>query len=88
LWLTLNGAGELAYYMPLNERDEYWQIKTLSFKQPKAGVANHIAVCEFLRYLRDAYFPSLVVYDEANYFESGDPLRAYTAIQEPDTPAL
>ncbi len=72
VWLTFNEAGELAYYMPLNDLGEYWEMKSLFTKTQFAGVETHIAVCEFLHYLQDNYFPNLHVYDEAKYFESGD----------------
>lgn len=76
VWLTFNEAGELAYYMPLNDLGEYWEMKSLFTKTQFAGTRTHIAVCNFLHYLQDNYFPGLNVYDEANYFESGDASRA------------
>lgn len=80
VWLTFNEAGELAYYMPLNDLGEYWEMKSLFTKTQFAGVETHIAVCDFLHYLQDNYFSGLNVYDEANYFEAGDPARAEQAI--------
>lgn len=79
-WLTFNEAGELAYYMPLNDLGEYWEIKSLFTKTHFAGIRTHIAVCDFLHYLQDNYFPGLNVYDEANYFESGNAARAEQTI--------
>lgn len=76
VWLTFNEAGELAYYMPLNDLGEYWEMKSLFTKTQFAGIETHLAVCDFLHYLQDNYFPGLHVYDEANYFESGDAARA------------
>ncbi len=76
LRLTFNEAGELAYYMPLDDAGAYWEMKTLFTKTQFAGAEIHIAVCDFLRFLQDNYFPGLNVYDEANYFESGDAARA------------
>ena len=76
VWLTFNEAGELAYYMPLNDLGEYWEMKALFTKTQFAGTETHIAVCDFLHYLQDNYFPGLNVYDEANYFETGNTARA------------
>ncbi|RIK21366.1 MAG: hypothetical protein DCC52_14205 [Chloroflexi bacterium] len=76
VWLTFNEAGELAYYMPLDDAGAYWEMKTLFTKTQFAGVESHIAICDFLHYLQANYFPGLNVYDEANYFESGDAGRA------------
>lgn len=72
IWLTFNRAGELAYYMPLDDRGTFWEIKALFTRPQSAGIDTHIAVCDFLRFIRDEYMPGLNVYDEANYFESGD----------------
>lgn len=72
IWLTFNQAGELAFYMPLDDRGTFWEIKALFTRTQSAGMATHIAVCDLLRFIRDEYMPGLNVYDEANYFESGD----------------
>lgn len=72
VWLTFNEANELAYYMPLNEAGEYWELKSLFTETQFAGSDTHIAVCELLHMLQDDYFPNLHVYDESGYFESMD----------------
>lgn len=82
LWFTFNHAGYLVSYMPLNEPDEYWERASLLVDTQSAGVATHIAICEFLQHLRDNYMPGLNVYDETNYFESGDIVRAERAIDD------
>jgi hypothetical protein len=70
--LTFNEAGELAYYMPLNDLGDYLENKTLFTGTQFARVATHIAVCEFLHFIQDNYMPGLHVYDEGGFFESGD----------------
>lgn len=82
LWLTFNRAGYLVSYMPLNEPDEYWERATLLVDTQAAGIATHIAICEFLQYIRDSFMSGLNVYDETNYFESGDVMNAERAIQD------
>ena len=72
VWLTFNEAGEMVYYMAMNDVGEYWENKSLFTKTHFAGVETHIAVCEFLHWLQDNYVPGLEVYDEGGYFESGD----------------
>lgn len=72
VWLTFNEAGEMVYYMALNDAGEYWENKSLFTKTQSAGVDAHIALCEFLHWLNDTYMPDLHVYDEGNYYESGD----------------
>lgn len=72
VWLTFNEAGEMVYYMALNDAGEYWENKSLFTKTQFAGVDAHVAVCEFLHWLHDHYMPGLKVYDEGGYFESGD----------------
>lgn len=86
LRLTFNRAGELAYYIPLNDGDVYWEIKSFS-TGTQSGFETHIAVCELLRLLRDRYMPGLNVYDEANYFETGDAMRLASSIEEAETDA-
>ncbi len=85
LALTFNQAGELAYYMPLDDLGTYWEIKSLFTKTQFAGLETHSAVCEFLHFLQDQYMPDLHVYDEANYFESGDAARAAQSLDTLDT---
>lgn len=82
LWFTFNNAGCLIAYLPLNEPDEYWERASLSVDTQSAGIAAHIALCEFLQYIRDNFMPGLNVYDESNYFESGDILRAERALED------
>ncbi|MBI4670969.1 MAG: hypothetical protein HY741_04800 [Chloroflexi bacterium] len=72
VWLTFNEAGEMVYYMAMNDVGEYWENKSLFTKTHFAGVQTHIAVCEFLHWLQNNYMPGLSVYDEGDYFESGD----------------
>ena len=72
VWLTFNEAGEMIYYMALNDTGEYWENKSLFTKTQFAGVNAHIALCEFLHWLHDTYMPTLHVYDEGGYYESGD----------------
>lgn len=72
VWLTFNEAGEMVYYMALNDAGEYWENKSLFTKTQSAGVDAHIALCEFLHWLNDTYMPDLHVYDESNFYESGD----------------
>lgn len=71
-WLTFNDAGELAYEMPLDDRGAYWEMKSLFARTEHAGAETHMAICELLRMLRAEFMPGLNVYDEGNYFESGD----------------
>lgn len=85
LWVTFNRGGYLVSYMPLNEPGEYWERAALAVDTQTAGVATHIAICEFLQYLRANYMPGLNVYDETNYFESGDVVNAERAIRDSDT---
>lgn len=75
LWLTFTNAGELAYYMPVDAGDTYWELKSLSTRTGAAGIETHLAVCELLHDLQANYFPGLHVYDESGYFESRDPER-------------
>jgi hypothetical protein len=75
VWLTFNEAGEMVYYMALNDVGAYWENKLLFTKTQFAGVDTHIAVCEFLHWLNEAYMPDLHVYDEGDYYESGDASR-------------
>jgi hypothetical protein len=82
LWFTFNNAGNLVSYLPLNEPDEYWERAALLVDTQAAGIGTHVAICEFLQYIHDNYMPGLHVYDETNYFESGDVLRAERAIDE------
>jgi hypothetical protein len=79
LRLTFNSSGELVYYMPLSET-EYWEIRPLFINARAAGIETHIAVCEFLHFLQDNFMPGLNVYDETNYFETSDFIRAESAI--------
>lgn len=72
VWLTFNEAGEMVYYMALNDTGAYWENKSLFTKTQAAGVDTHIALCEFLHWLNETYMPDLHVYDEGNYYESGD----------------
>ena len=72
VWLTFNEAGEMIYYMALNDAGIYWENKSLFTKTQFAGVNTHIAVCEFLHWLNETYMPDLHVYDEGEYYESGD----------------
>lgn len=72
VWLTFNEAGEMIYYMALDDAGAYWENKSLFTKTQFAGVETHIAVCEFLHWLNDTYMPDLHVYDEGAYYESGD----------------
>lgn len=85
LWLTFNREGHIASYMPLNEPDEYWERTALLVDTQAAGIATHVGICEFLQYLRVNYMPGLNVYDETNYFESGDVLNAERVIQDSST---
>lgn len=85
LALTFNQQGELVRYMPLDDLGTYWEIKSLFTKTQFAGMETHSAVCEFLHFLQDNYMPDLHVYDEANYFESGDANRATDALDTTDT---
>lgn len=84
LRLTFNSAGELAYYIPLDDRETYWEIKSFSI-QINSGFETHIAVCELLHLLQAKYMPGLNVYDEANYFESGDSMRLAGSLDEDET---
>lgn len=79
VWLTFNEAGEMVFYMPLNDPGEYWENRRLFTKTQFAGLETHAAVCEFLHWLKENYIPKLDVYDEANYFETGDAVRAAQA---------
>lgn len=81
VWLTFNGVGELAYYMPVSDRGDYWEHKTLSASTQRAGVETHMAFCELLHLLQNEFMPRLNVFDEANYFESGDVGRLLNALQ-------
>jgi hypothetical protein len=72
MWLTFNDAGELVYYMPLDDAGSYWEMKALFAKTQYGGVEAHIAMCDFLHYLQDNFISGLNVYDEGNYFESGN----------------
>lgn len=82
LWLTFNREGYIASYMPLNEPDEYWERTALLVDTQAAGIATHVGICEFLQYLRVNYMPGLNVYDETNYFESGDVVNAERALRD------
>lgn len=85
LWFTFNNAGYLVAYLPLNEPDEFWERASLSVDTQAAGLETHIALCEFLQTMRDQFMPGLNVYDEANYFESGDIARAERAMDNSGT---
>lgn len=85
LRLTFNRAGELAYYLPLDDKSTYWEIKSFSTQLQAAGFAAHIAVCELLRLIQQDYMPGLNVNDEANYFETGDSMRLAGSIQDAET---
>lgn len=84
VWLTFNDANRLVYYMPLNDRGVYWEIKSLYTNTQRSGVATHMAICELLHLLQDNYFPNLHVYDEGGYFESGDEQQLKYAIRSLD----
>src|SRR4029079_9980615 len=57
LRLTFNRAGELVYYIPLDDRGTYWEIKSFSTQVRSAGFDTHIAVCELLHLLQRDYMP-------------------------------
>ncbi|MBK9980814.1 MAG: hypothetical protein IPP15_00060 [Saprospiraceae bacterium] len=44
-------------------------------KTQYAGVETHIAIIKFLRYLSEKYFAHFDLYDESNYWESGDEIQ-------------
>ncbi len=44
-------------------------------KTQYAGVEQHIAIIKFLRYLSEKYFAHFDLYDESNYWESGDEIQ-------------
>jgi hypothetical protein len=70
--------------MPLGET-EYWEIRPLFINARAAGLETHIAVCEFLHFIQDNFMPGLNVYDETNYFETADVLRAETILDSDTT---
>ncbi|MBI5034874.1 MAG: hypothetical protein HZB51_30485 [Chloroflexi bacterium] len=73
VWLTFNQHGELCFYMPESDPGHYWESKCLFTKTQFAPLEVHMAICDLLHLIKDKHFPSLEVYDEGEYFETGDP---------------
>jgi len=44
-------------------------------KTQYAGVEKHIAIIKFLRYISEKYFAHFELYDESNYWETGDEIE-------------
>lgn len=84
LRLTFNRAGEMVYYLALNEAGEYWEYKSLAMTTQWVGADKHIALCEFLHWLNDTYMPDLHVYDESGFYESADYGILARALDAPD----
>ncbi|MBI5649751.1 MAG: hypothetical protein HZC40_04775 [Chloroflexi bacterium] len=75
VWLLFNQAGELCFYMPTADPNQYWENKFLFTKTQFAPIENHIAICEFLHLIQDRCFPSMQVSDEGEYYETRDRAR-------------
>jgi len=73
--LVFNQAGELCYYLPTVEKNQYWESKRLFTKTQFAPLETHIAICELLHLIQARHFPELRVNDEGEYFETGDRAR-------------
>ena len=79
LWLTFHEAGFMcnpllySYVMEVEGKDipadaEQW----LFTKTQYAGVEAHMALIKLLRHLSQKYFEKIEVYDESQYWETGD----------------
>lgn len=72
IWLAFNQRGELCFYHGEEEPGRY-RIQEGGFTKTQfAPIENHVAVCELLRMVKDNYFPGLQVWDEGEYWETGD----------------
>jgi hypothetical protein len=79
VWMVFTPEGRLVQpiWLARGETDEDF-LYQLWTKTQFAGEEMHMAIVKLLHYLDDRYFETFEVYDEGEYWESGDPERLKT----------
>lgn len=68
----MSSPANLQMFGQTNRRDERKYLYMLSVKTQYAGIHVHKIIIDLLKYLDKKYFSELKVYDEGQYWETGD----------------
>jgi hypothetical protein len=73
--LTFDSIGELKsyfYYQDVHGRERTQEVHPLFVKTQFGGIETHITIIKLLKYINKKYISNLKVYDEGQFWDSGD----------------